>query len=185
MKGSVPQLDASFPGCINGFLVAKKPGYRDAVSQITIKEPGLQIPHIDMTPLSLLKVKVVVVDGNVLRSLSKDELAVITIYNPELDHEDTAFYPQQHKDLKNQDILEIIKDDTTYELDVKLVKDQVPIGGYYESSWNVTYSQLDGAVQITVYAYKMSPEPGTLQDFIPQWKSIRAMKNKEYKPIIS
>ncbi len=185
IPGSVPDLRGKFPGCINGFLVANKPGYRETTSQITIDRPELNIPHIDMTPLSLLEVKAYVIQGNTARPLKEGELVAVSISNEKIDYQESAFVPVVHEKLESQKILELIKDDNTYELDIKLMKDEVPIGGYYLKEWQVTRAELENAKRITVYVYMATPQPKSVKDFVPFWKDQLETVNNNHKPIIT
>jgi len=80
-------LEAQFPQCINGFIVARKEGYADAKAQVSTNQGGNA--EIIMRPKYKLDVRVL----KDLEDLEEDESALITFTSDEAS--ESIFYPTQ------------------------------------------------------------------------------------------
>ncbi|MBW3017389.1 hypothetical protein KY316_03365, partial [Candidatus Woesearchaeota archaeon] len=182
--GSVPSLDTAFPPCLNGFLIAEKEGYIGNISQYTVSEAGGTPPPISLTPLKKLFMNVVVVeleDGLGIRPLAKDEIAVIFVYDEKHNYEDAFYYPPT-KFVKDR--LELIYDDAEYELDIKLVKNNTVIGGYYLPEWSLRRSELSTSSEVVFTVFTKPSPPKTNDEFAGFWNNDVLKNSKDFLPAV-
>ncbi|MFH1439304.1 MAG: hypothetical protein ABIG89_01980 [Candidatus Woesearchaeota archaeon] len=106
--GDTPMLEAKFPYCFNGYIIAEKQGYLTARKQITINDDsdGASI-DVEMSPLKEFdfEVKVIEEKNNMIneRSMVNDEAAIIMISSKENNYEQTLFYPLEMQDEETKD----------------------------------------------------------------------------------
>jgi len=184
LYGATASLTTRFPVCLNGFLVARKDGYLENVSQYT-SGPGYgSPPAIMMTPLIKLNISARIIeispDSLQIRALEDDEVVAIFVRNEEAGYDETFFYPpnQFYK------AFEIINEDLEYEIDAKLVKNDNVIGGLFLENWTVSRDSLSAANEIIINVITSPTPPTNLDEFSVFFNDVIVPKSKEYSPII-
>ncbi|MCK4670123.1 MAG: hypothetical protein KAT43_02875 [Nanoarchaeota archaeon] len=182
--GSEPMLETSFPECVNGFLVVNKDGYQESVSQVTIESPIAQIPPVKLVPLKELPVSLYILDfteGTMqIRELEEDERAYISVASD--DYDDAAFLPET--DFTKANPFELVYDDATYTVDVKVMKDDMPFAGLYFPDWQITRNQLTTANELRFYAIASPIMPEDMSGFARFWQNTVIPKSENYAPVI-
>ena len=92
---NVAVLQANFPQCVNGFVIAEKEGYATAKEQFSTNVDGKTISVV-LQPLQKLEVKLRLIDSLASeRNLRSDETAIITFLNEEDELATTIIYPSE------------------------------------------------------------------------------------------
>ncbi|HIH17648.1 MAG: hypothetical protein QT01_C0001G0055 [archaeon GW2011_AR6] len=88
-------LQASFPQCVNGFILAEKEGYAPAKQEFSTNIDGQSI-SLMLNPLKKLNTELILIDefgGE--RSLRSDESALVTFLSEDSTIAQTLLYPEQ------------------------------------------------------------------------------------------
>ena len=162
-------------------MVASKNGYKEESVQITVDETTLteSIPQIVMTPLKALETEVYVVDKGSIRSLNSNETAYILFSNENLNFNEGIFHPINNT---LNDSFELIYDDVSYTVDIKLLENQKPKGGLYLTNYTITRAQLSGAKQMRLYIMSAQKPFDNFQDFVNYWSQTVIPSSKSYVP---
>ncbi|MFH1850612.1 MAG: hypothetical protein ABH879_10635 [archaeon] len=126
--GEDPILSAKFPGCLGGMIIAEKEGYKRAVHQQTVDEATAgSYVSLEMVGLKKLDFSV-----NILREVNgilgpkafENENALIFITGE--DFERTLLYPAE---VDYYTDLSLMVGDYSYDLDIKLIRNDTIVGG--------------------------------------------------------
>jgi len=178
----IAHLKTEYPVCINGILSASKDGYLDFKETLSIGDSNNPAPKskvIELKPLKKIKhaYKILEISGGVLqgsRPLEKDEIIIITVKNK--DHELNLIYPTEVEQFKN---LELMAMNTKYDLSIKLIKNDVIIGGYELLNWEYSRDELMLAKKI-VFNVLVKENPDMTKDWVEFIQ--RQSKKKIYYP---
>ena len=183
--GATASLTTRFPVCLNGILVANKEGYLETLSQYSSGPGAGSPPATIMTPLKRLNlsVRVLELSDNTasIRPLENNEVVVIFIRNQEIGYDETFFYPPNEFYKKG---LELIYDDLKYEIDAKLVRDDIVTGGMFIGNWTVTRNTLSAANEIIVNVITSPTPPTNLEGFSAYFNNEIVPKSEKYQPVI-
>jgi len=183
--GSVPSLTTKFPPCLNGFVIASKEGYVQNVSQFTVSVQGGEFPPISLTPLKDLNMGVVVAElengGLNIRGLNDGEIAVIFLTSPSRKYDEAFYYPPNPY-VKNK--LGVIYDDVDYNLDIKIVKNNIVTGGYFLDKWSLRRAQLSTANEVLFTVFVKKDVPKTNQEFADFWNNQVVQISPDYLPAV-
>jgi hypothetical protein len=158
MTDAFPKLVAGFPECLNGYIIAEKPGYHQAFVQQTVSptESGSQIT-IDMYKLKQFNfdIRVVQEHNGIItdRKLADGENAFITIKNTPQHIQKEIIYPSDYDYFKN---LTLLVGDFTYQLEIMITKDDMMTGGAV-LNWTPDLNYVMNGNYVTFYAYKKDP----------------------------
>ncbi len=186
LTGASPVLDARFPDCLGGLVIADKKGYQEAVTRMTVgpDTDGSQVT-VDMHPLKQFDYRVQVVEDHngiiTRRNLKPEEYVMIDIRNNDQNFEDTIVYPS---DSKYYSDLELMQGDFTYSLDIKLVTKDSYLGGL-ALNWTPSKDELATGRFVLFYVVKKDTliAPQTPEEF--QSLIDYATENSEkYPPVI-
>lgn len=108
-------LFAKFPQCVNGFIIAEKPGLISAKQQVTTTDESTITVVLDKE--YELAYDIMVQDGEILRSPQGDEVAAIILTHKNKDHIAFASWP------KEEETISLIPG--TYDLEALLVSEDV------------------------------------------------------------
>ena len=160
------RLNTGYPAsCPYGMILAKKDLYMDA----RVQSPREGVVRIKMTPLKRFEFNVTKVLSLNLREepLLEDESAFITIRNDKYDFEQNIIYPDISSGAegieKNITTLELVDDDTIYQLEIMLLKGESYVGGW-TGNWTVTSEQMYKKDFLNFRAYETVPYPRTDDD---------------------
>ncbi len=180
ITGQLPSLEADFPDCINGKLIAEAPGYWRGIKTITISpETDKSQAIVELYPLKSLNFVVKAVDSGSIRSLENDELALVNIENPMLGYDSSFVYPSS-----DENNFSIPVSDQSYKVDIKLTKSGQIIGGA-ELNWTPGALNIYNNNVVVFYAVKADI------DYMDAFFEEEAMKSyekainesKRHKPI--
>ncbi len=95
LEGEDAVLNAAFPQCVNGFILAEKEGYAPAKQEFSTNVDGQSI-NLMLKPLKKLNTELILIDefgGE--RSLRSDESALVTFLSEDSTIAQTLLYPEQ------------------------------------------------------------------------------------------
>lgn len=173
-----PKLEALFPDCISGYIVARKEGYLESAIQITPAEE--ELVQIEMTPLKELNYSFRIKEGITTRGLRDDEIVFMQIENKDKNYREVLYYPSN---ITEYNTLELIKDDLSYFLDIKLVKDELPIGGL-EADWNITFEEIEDNDNVVFTIISSDPSPENVDDYVALYYSRIEPESKNNLPVL-
>lgn len=190
-----PLLKTYFPTCINGQIIAKKQGYLDYTKTVSIEPGNTEMPTsvtMELTPLKKLEYEFRVVElsegalvGLVprVRPVDSQETVFLTLQNKEKNYELNLISPTEFDLYKN---LMLINGDYSYDLSIKLMKDEQLIGGYEILGWKVTRNELVSANRIIFYLIVKVPTPTDPEEMGKVWVDLIQEESKKdiYKPKI-
>ncbi len=186
--GASPGLEARFPECSNGLIVAEKEGYHTAIEHMTIDEGahGSQVT-VDMYGIKPFDYRVRVIEnhGGLIkdRDLRDDEEVIISIKNKEKRFEETAAYPIP--DDGNEDYwseFDLLMGNFEYELDITLTWRNSLSGGT-KLNWSTDVSDLINNEEIVFYVYKESSAvPPSSPDEIYELYNESLEKSVDFPP---
>ncbi|MEM4267599.1 MAG: hypothetical protein QXK37_02080 [Candidatus Woesearchaeota archaeon] len=184
IASSLASLDALFPTCSGGILIAEKSGYMKARQQVSVdEETDRSQVVIEMVPLKKLDFDVrVVEDHNGLiqeRDIAPGETALINLKNPEMGYDLSLIYPSDFDYYNN---FSIMVGDFTYQVDIKLVKDELYLGGA-SLNWTPSKSEIKGRRHAVFYALSKNviyTEPTALASLL---EFVEVNSNK-YPPVL-
>lgn len=184
---SLPALVEMFPPCTNGFVVAKKEGYMEAAVQHTIGEQMEHSVLLDMTPLRELDYRFVIRQGTKTRIMEENEKVFMTIESKELRYSETIYYPIGDSEYFGK--LELPAEDTTYNVDIKLIRiegeiteEEVITGGYESMNWSVTTEDVLNSNRVVFTIISQDPEPETIEDYVELYNSKILPSSGLYEP---
>ncbi len=178
--GSEPALETKFPYCINGLLIAKKPGYKDATKHVTIAEEMTELStNIIMTPLKTINLdfNIVTYPQKTKRKLKEGELIIFSMKNLKTLTDETIIYP-----LQNNITIEL--GDYEYEISIKLGKDEKLFGGLQLNKWKADYDIIKNAQKLKFSVITKTPVPKTTEEFVKMWDSTILPESSRYIPSI-
>ncbi|MBN2458274.1 hypothetical protein JXB31_04050 [Candidatus Woesearchaeota archaeon] len=159
MVDSLPRLKSGFPECTNGFLIANKPGYHQAVKQQTVgpDTDGEQVT-IEMYALKDFDygIRVVQDHNGVINDRALDsskETVMILLKNEEQGFEKKIIYPS---DLDYYTNLSLLMGDFTYNVEIMLTQDDELVGGA-NYNWTPSLNNLFYSNYVVFYVYKKDP----------------------------
>ncbi|MBI2547817.1 hypothetical protein HYW21_00545 [Candidatus Woesearchaeota archaeon] len=184
--GGWPSLHASFPFCVNGWLKAEKEGYLENVSTVTITdEEQIQNVKLQMVPLQKLDYGFTLINHDgwtpQLRTLQDNEHIFLTLTSKDYDFEQSIYYPTEGPDYSE---LSLLLDDSTYTVDIKLLRDDELIGGLYLENWTVTRNELLSAEKVYFDVLSMKIMPLNVSSFAQYWVTVVEPLSGEYQPSI-
>jgi hypothetical protein len=160
-----PLLSTEFPSCLNGQVTAKKEGYHDlTVFQTVSPDTDGATAHMNMHRLKPLDfdITLIVNHNNVIgeEGLDQEDLVVVTIRHEETDFEKVVVWPIEGSDQDDAlgavgfDTMELlIAPDITYELDIKLIQDDLYTGGLLYN-WTPDVNAITSANGVHFYIIK-------------------------------
>ena len=166
--GGLPMLNAKFPECLNGLVIAQKTGYQKEIKQVTVGQEtdAIQV-DIKMSPLKKFNYIIKVIeDHNGLireRDLNEDEIVMMTIKEKNKYFEENIVYPSEVEYFSE---LNLMVGDFKYELDIKLVSEDEYLGGLLYN-WTVNKNSMQNGRYVIFYVIKKDPllNPQSPEDY--------------------
>lgn len=184
MPGSTPYLEAKFPDCMNGIIVAEKDGYHTALNTQTVSSEtdGSQVT-IDMYKLKPFDYEVRVVEdhnGVISERRPEDEESVlITLKNKEERFEKTVMYPAEEGYLHN---LSLLRGDFDYDLEILMTEKNSLVGGA-NMTWSPEPSKIINNENVVFYVFKKDPMvPPSSIDEVYELYNESLEKSVDYPP---
>ena len=182
IAGSFPKLNAKFPRCTNGFLVAKKEGYLEGqVQQTMSEETNGQSITIEMMPLKKFEYSYIIKSGESTRLPAADEVIFTILEDSQNEYRTTVYYPAEDERFGT---LQLPVRDATYSVDIKMVVNETVVGGYELENWTVTQSDIEKGNFIGFTAISSDPRPADVQDYVELYKKEIKPDSGMYKPKI-
>lgn len=182
--GAEPILEAEFPYCINGLLVANAPGYLESYAFAdTYPEMETNEHTVQLRPVKDFVFDFLVKEypaGNT-RALRDDEVVVINIKNDEAAFEKMVVF----KNSTHNENLTLPLGTYTNLLSLTLVKDDMMLGGLELEEWKTDYNNLKVSNKITFKLLSKSDPIQTINDTIDLWQNIIIGKSNENLPVIT
>jgi hypothetical protein len=155
LESSLASLYGKFPACSGGLIIAEKPGYLKAIQQVSADtENNNSQVTVQMVPLKQFDYAIRVMEDKngvvTKRALAEGESAIITLKNIDAGYEQTIVYPTDDEYYTN---LTIPIAELTYSLDIKLIKDDLYLGGL-ELNWTPQLRELMAARHVMFFAVK-------------------------------
>jgi len=182
--GGLPMLDTKFPNCLNGLVIADRPGYHTGREFVSVSErTDKGQVTVQLHPVKDYKVSVrVIEDHNGLiteRGLRPEESVLINVNNDDLVYEQSIVHPSKY--FEN---ISLIIADLTHELDIKLVTNESYLGGL-ELNWSTSAQDLAKGRVAVFYVIKYDPPvpPSTPEEY-EELYNYPKRKSKEYPPKI-
>ena len=189
--GLSPHLEAKFPVCSNGILIAETPGYLKAIKIVTVDETTdqsvIQIPMVREKQMDF-NVMVMQDHNNLLteRELFPGETAVITLANEELDYDQILVY-ENTANYTAFENLTLPVGDYTYTLKLQLIEDDNMIGGF-EANWTIDLNDVLVNDKVTFYTLKKdllyATTIPTQDDYTTIYDYVKENSEK-YMPVVS
>jgi len=171
----IPYLEGKFPYCINGWLIAEKENYLKKVKTVTIGPTTQKMVNIEMTPLKVLNYSF----NPINLPFKGDEEFFIHITNADKQYTTDLISPSEVEDYKN---LKLLFGDYKYNIDIKVMRNNSLVGGYYLENWEVDRSKLIGANEI-VFNVFLTKDFNTTE-FMSYWNDVIIKESGDYKPEI-
>jgi len=136
--------------CINGIIIAEKPGFLRAEQQVSDEKNDILIM---MDPLKsfdfkVMKVKIDEDNEKIVSDLVNNEKAAIYIKSLNKTHDVFAAYPKE----EGMEEIELIENDASYYLEILLMNGDVLTGGF-KADWDVSYNNIIVKDKIIFYVY--------------------------------
>ncbi len=177
-----PLLSSRFPSCLHGQIIAEKNGYHAVRASQTVADDTdgatVQMKMFHLRPLNF-DITLIENHNNVIGEVELDEndIVVITLKNENLDFEKVMVWPigNTSEGAAGFDTLELlVAPDVTYELDIKLIQDDIFTGGL-SYNWTPDVNTITAANGVHFYAIKKDILLSTNENY------MEAMKYAEHE----
>lgn len=181
-----PFLETSLPYCINGMLIAEKPGYLTATSRLTsTPETTENYALLELTPLQTLdyEFRIIEFPQKTARALAKDEIILASFIAKDINYDQSIYYPS---DISTYQNITLPAGSYTYDIDIRLIRNSTSmlLGGY-KAEWQSSYPLINGRRQIilTVLAESDIQDMSAFNSF---WEStvIPQSATAAYQPVV-